>query len=562
MEQFENAVKVLKNNLADAIIECKVPRPRKAYILLKPERHRDAISLLLKNVENTELSTITGTDLGTERNEMELNYHMVCSGTITLKNLISREKPVIQTITDILPGANLYEREIFDLLGVTFEGHPNLERLMLPENWPEGDYPLRKDWKLPEKLESESSPEETSETESTPEPGDAESIVNVVIGPQHPALHEPERFTFKVDGETVVDSAMRLGYVHRGIEKAAERMMFFQDVFLVERICGICNAAHTTVFCQAVEDIGDVETPPRALYLRTLVHELNRVHSHLLLLGVAGHLIGFEALFQHVWRDREPIMDIMERITGNRLLSGYNTIGGVRRDIDQTTIDMALKNVKAVRKRSKFYKTVFEEDATLRLRTEGVGVLSKADALKLCVTGPVARASGIDVDVRRDDPYAAYGEIPFNVICYNDCDTWARLMVRVDEVLESLNIIEYALNHLPSGRLRVRVQRKQPEGEAVSRVEAPRGDLIHYVKSDGTAYPYRVKVRSPTMANLVAFPEIIKGEYIADIPAVLGSFDPCFSCTDRMAFLDSQNGKKWHWSLDDITISKNRNELI
>jgi len=559
MEKFEKAVEILKNNLADAIVECKVPRPRKAYILLKPERHRDAVSLLLENVENTALSTITGTDLG---NEIELNYHMACSGTVTLKNRVSREKPIIRTITDILPGANLYEREIFDLLGVTFEGHPNLERLMLPEKWPKGDYPLRRDWKLPEKTEFESSPEETSQTESTTEPGDGESIVNVVIGPQHPALHEPERFSFKVDGETVVDVDMRLGYVHRGIEKAAERMMFFQDVFLVERICGICNAAHTTVFCQAVEDIGNVETPPRALYLRTIIHELNRVHSHLLLLGVAGHLVGFEALFQHVWRDREPIMDIMERITGNRLLSGFNAIGGVRRDIDPSTVEMALKNVKAVRKRSKFYKTVFEEDATLRLRTEGVGVLNKADALKLCVTGPVARASGIDVDVRRDDPYAAYGEIPFNVICYNDCDTWARLMVRVEEVLESLDIIEYALSNLPSGRLRVRVQRKQPEGEAVSRVEAPRGELIHYVKSDGTAYPYRVKVRSPTMANLIAFPEIIRGEYIADIPAVLGSFDPCFSCTDRMVFLDAQNGRKWHWSLDDVNNSKNGNGMI
>jgi formate hydrogenlyase subunit 5 len=559
MNKFENAVDVLKNNLADAIVECKVPKPRKAYILLKPERHRDAISLLLKQVDDMELSTITGVDLG---NEIELNYHMACGGTVTLKNRVSREKPVTRTITDILPGANLYEREVFDLLGVTFEGHPNLERLMLPENWPKGDYPLRRDWKPNANPEGESNSEEASQTESAAELDDAGSVINVVMGPQHPLLHEPERFTFKVDGETVVDAEMRLGYVHRGIEKAAERMMYFQDVFLVERICGICNAAHTTVFCQAVEDIGNIETPRRALYLRTIIHELNRVHSHLLLLGVAGHLLGFEALFQHVWRDREPIMDIIERITGNRLMSGFNAIGGVRRDIAPNTVEKALKSVEEVRKRAKFYKTVFEEDMTLRLRTEGVGVLSKSDALKLCVEGPVVRGSGIAVDVRKDDPYAAYEEIPFNVICYNNCDCWARLMVRVEEVVESLDIIDYALRNLPSGRLRVRVQRKQPEGEAVSRVEAPRGELIHYVKSDGTAYPYRVKVRSPTLANLVAFPEIIRGAYIADIPAVIGSFDPCFSCTDRMVFLDTQNGQKWRWSLDEVNNSKNRNGLI
>jgi formate hydrogenlyase subunit 5 len=556
MNKFENAVDILKTDLADAILELRVPRPRKAYIFLKPERHRDAVSLLLKKVEDTELSTITGVDLG---NEIELNYHMACEGAVTLKNRVPTEKPVTQTITDILPGANLYEREIFDLLGVIFEGHPNLERLLLPDVWPQGNYPLRRDWKPPVTKGEDFSSEEALQTLSEDDTG---SIVNVVVGPQHPVLHEPERFSFKIDGETVVDVEPRLGYVHRGIEKAAERMMYFQDVFLVERICGICNAAHTTVFCQAVEDIGNIETPPRALYLRTIIHELNRVHSHLLLLGVGGHLLGFEALFQHVWRDREPVMDIIERITGNRLMSGFNTIGGVRRDIDPNTVEKILKTVKDVRKRAVFYKNVFEEDATLRLRTEGVGVLTREDALKLCVVGPVLRGSGVASDVRKDDPYAAYKEIPFNVVCYKECDTWARLMVRVDEVLESLDIIDYALSHLPGGRLRVRVQRKIPEGEAVSRVEAPRGELIHYVKSDGTAYPYRVKVRAPTLANLMAFPVAIRGAYIADIPSVMGSLDPCFSCTDRMAFIDTTNGKRWHWSLDDVNNSENRKALI
>jgi formate hydrogenlyase subunit 5 len=554
MAMFENAVTILKEKMANEILEFRVPKPRRAYFLLKPESYKKAISALMKNDENVMLSTITGVDLG---NEIELNYHMACEGSVTLKNRVSREKPFTGTITDIIPGANLYEREVFDLLGVVFEGHPDLKRLMLPDSWPQGNYPLRRDWKPPLEQEKNIVSDETSQSEHTEE-SDAGSLVNVIVGPQHPVLHEPERFSFKVDGERIVDVEQRLGYVHRGIEKAAERMMYHQDVFLVERICGICNAAHTTVFCQAVEDIGNIETPPRALYLRTIIHELNRVHSHLLLLGVGGHLLGFEALFQHVWRDREPIMDIIERITGNRLMCGFNTIGGVRRDIDPNTIEKALKTIKDVRKRAIFYKTVFEEDATLRMRTEGVGVLSKADAMKYCVIGPVARGSGISADVRKDDPYAAYGEIPFNVISYKECDTWARLMIRADEVLESLDIIEYAFSHLPGGRLRVRVQRKIPEGEAVSRVEAPRGELIHYVKSDGTAYPYRVKVRSPTLANLVAFPDAIRGSYIADIPSVMGSLDPCFSCTDRMVFIDTKKGQKWYSNLDELNYSINR----
>ncbi|MDG6223450.1 MAG: NADH-quinone oxidoreductase subunit C [Candidatus Bathyarchaeota archaeon] len=557
MGQFDKAVELLKNNLANSIVELKVPRSRKAYVFLKPEKHRDAISLLLKQVEDTIISTITGTDLG---NEIELNYHMICGGTVTLKIRVPKIKPVTKSICDLISGANLYEREVYDLLGVTFEGHPNMERLLLPESWPKGNYPLRRDWKAPENQEDIFVSEEAPKPKSVS--GASESLVNVIVGPQHPVLHEPERFSFTLDGERVVDVDARLGYVHRGIEKAAETMMYFQDVYLVERICGICNAAHTTVFCQAVEDIANVETPPRAQYYRTIIHELNRIHSHLLLLGVAGHLLGFESLFQHVWRDREPVMDIVERITGNRLMSGFNTIGGVRRDIAPSTIEKTLKTLKDVRKRADFYKKVFEEDATLRMRTEGVGVLSRKDALKLCVVGPVLRASGVASDVRKDDPYAAYGEIPFNVISYNECDTWARLMVRADEVLESINILEYALDNLPEGKIRVRVQRKIPEGEAVSRVEAPRGELIHYVKSDGSAYPYRVKVRAPTLANLMAFPDAIKGGFVADIPSVMGSLDPCFSCTDRMAFIQLNSDQKWHWSLDEVNNQKNRKVLI
>jgi formate hydrogenlyase subunit 5 len=554
MTKFEDAVKVLKDHLQDDILEFKVPKPRRAYILVKRGRHREAISLLLKHIEETGISTISGTDL---KDEIELNYHMRCSGAVTIKNRVPREKPWIQTITDLIPGASFYEREIFDLLGVMFKGHPNLKRLMLPEDWPKGNYPLRKDWEPQAQRTNVSTSEHNPQT-NTGELEEAGTIINLVIGPQHPALHEPEKFSFKVDGERVVDIEPRLGYVHRGIEKAAERMMYFQDVHLVERICGICNAAHTTVFCQAVEDIGNIDVPPRARYLRTVIFELNRIHSHLLLLGVAGHLLGYEALFQHVWRDREPVMDTVERITGNRLMNGFNTIGGVRRDITPNTAEKIKNTLKEVRKRASYYKTVFEEDPTVRLRTEGVGVLSKSDALKFCVVGPVARGSGIPMDVRKDDPYAAYDEVPFNVISHDSCDSWARLMVRAKEVLESMDIIIYALEHLPEGRLRVRVPRRQPEGEAVSRVEAARGELIHYVKSDGSAYPYRVKVRSPSLANLISFPAIIRGYYIADIPAVLGSLDPCFSCTDRMAFKDARNGKSWYWSLEDVNTAKKR----
>lgn len=557
MTTVEEAVSLLENKLGNKVIECKTPTPRRAYVLMKSGYHRDAISLLLETFDETGVSTITGTDLGSE---IELNYHIRSRGpVITIKNRVPKEKPQIMTVTDLMPGAALYEREVFDLLGVVFQGHPYLKRLILSDDWPEGSYPLRKDWN-PQILEKNA--HNLSGQSSTVNGGDAEgttsSVVKVVMGPQHPALHEPERFSFKIDGEIVVDVEPRLGYVHRGIEKAAERLMFFQDVHLVERICGICNAAHTVCFSQAVESIGNIEIPSRARYLRTIVHELNRIHSHLLLLGVTGFELGYEPLFQYVWRDREPVLDIIEMITGNRLLTAFNTIGGVRRDLKPDIHEKIKRTMNKLKKQMKFYKNIIEEDPSLRLRTRGVGILKPASAKKLCVVGPVARGSGISMDIRRDDAYAAYDEIPFNVITYEDCDSWARLMVRAEEIVESIDIIDYALDHLPSGPYRVKVPRKQPKGEAVSRVEAPRGELLHYVKSDGSAYPYRVKVRSPTLANIISFREIVRGSYVADIPAALISLDPCFSCTDRMAFVDVNNGRKWHWSLNDVKRLKKR----
>lgn len=559
MTTIEEAVSLLKDKLGNKVIECKTPKPRRAYILVKPGYHRDAISLLLETFDETGLSTITGTDL---RTEIEVNYHIQCRGlVITIKNRVPKEKPQIMTVTDLIPGAALYEREVFDLLGVVFRGHPDLKRLVLSDDWPEGSYPLRKDWD-PRVIEGNAhNPRGQSSIVNGGEvEGAMSSVVNVVVGPQHPALHEPERFSFKIDGEVVVDVEPRLGYVHRGIEKAAERLMFFQDVYLVERICGICNAAHAVCFSQAVESIGNIEIPSRARYLRTIVHELNRIHSHLLLLGVTGFELGFEPLFQYVWRDREPVLDMIEMITGNRVLTAFNTIGGVRRDLKPEISEKIKRTMNKLKKHMKFYKKVFEEDPSVQLRTRGVGILKPSSAKKLCVVGPVARGSGISMDIRRDDAYAAYDEIPFNVITYKDCDSWARLMVRVEETVESIDIINYALDHLPSGPYRVKVPRRQPEGEAVSRVEAPRGELIHYVKSDGSAYPYRVKVRSPTLANIISFREIIRGSFVADIPAALISLDPCFSCTDRMAFVDVNNGRKRHWSLDDIKRLKKRSQ--
>ena len=462
---------------------------------------------------------------------IELMYHLRTRGTIvTVRTEVSEKDLRIKTITDLIPGANFHEREVADLFGVTFEGHPEPKRLILPENWLPNLFPLRKDADTTNVESRSENPSVLDRGNLSPNEG---TLINIIIGPQHPALIEPEKFSLKVDGEIVAEVEPRIGYVHRGIEKAAEKRTYLQDIYLVERICGICNACHATCFCQTVEEIMGTRVPPRANYLRTIILELNRIHSHMLLLGHAGLEMGYESFFQYMWRDREAIMDTMELLTGNRVIASFVTIGGVRRDLSEQNIPKIKTELATLKKRMSFYKHLFDQDPTLKMRTKNVGVLNQQDAFKLCVVGPVARGSGIEMDVRKDEPYAAYGEIPFKMITYAEGDSWARLMVRLDEINESIDIINFALDSLPTGPYRVRVPRIVPAGEALSRVEAPRGELFYYVRSNGTAYPERVKMRTPTFSNILSFAKIAKGGNIADVPVSLTSLDPCFSCTDR-----------------------------
>jgi NADH-quinone oxidoreductase subunit D len=523
----QTLLKVLSNRLGEKILQIQTPQPRKIFIRVDKEVHREALKILLDEDESAGISAITGVDLG---ETIELMYHVRTHGVIfTIRTELPKGDARIKSITDLIPGANFHERETADLLGVTFEGHPNQKRLILPDSWPKGLFPLRKDADITHVTNTSENSASLVENVQSSKNG----VVNVIMGPQHPALIEPEKFTLKVDGEIVEKVEPRIGYVHRGIEKAAERRTYLQDIYLVERICGICNACHATCFCQTVEEIMGITAPPRARYLRTIILELNRIHSHMLLLGHAGLEIGYESLFQYMWRDREAVMDIMERLTGNRVIASFMTIGGVRRDLKEEMIPKIKDELATLKKKMDFYKQLFESDPTLNMRTKNVGVLSKQDALKLCVVGPVARGSGVKMDVRKDDPYTAYEEIPFRLITYNEGDSWARLMVRLDEINESIDIMNYALDNLPSGPYRVRVPRIVPAGEALTRVEAPRGELFYYVKSNGTAYPERVKVRTPTFANILSFVHIAEGGNIADVPASFVSLDPCFSCTDR-----------------------------
>lgn len=376
--------------------------------------------------------------------------------------------------------------------------------------------------------------------------------VMIPIGPQHPALKEPESFLIALKGEKITDFIVRLGYNHRGIEKALEERSYTQGVYLAERICGICSHAHSTAFVQAVEEIAGLAVPKRALYIRTLIAELERIHSHLLWLGVAGHEIGFDTLLMYTWRDREIVMDLLATLTGNRVNYGINTIGGVRRDISTEQAKEVLKGTDKLEERTKYYIDIATKETTIIKRLSKVGMLSKEDALKLGAVGPTGRASGIDRDTRRDDPYAAYADLDFKVITDDHCDVYGRTLVRMGELMESYKMVRQILKNLPEGPIKIPAPRKIPAGEAVSRYEAPRGEDVHYIKSNGGEKPERVKVRAPTLANVQCVAKMLEDRQLADLPIVIAAIDPCFSCTDRLVAVKEKGFRKKVMKWDEL----------
>ena len=366
----------------------------------------------------------------------------------------------------------------------------------------------------------------------------------LAVGPFHPLQEEMEFFQLTVDGEIVTDIDMRISYNHRGIEKISESLQFDQIPFLVSRICGICSATHPLAYVQAVEELAGIKPPERALYVRTIITELERIHSHLLWVGLAGHFIGYDTVFMWAWKYREPVLDLLEEITGNRNNYGNVKVGGCREDIPNDLIPKILKELDKIEKKTGMLTKAVLDDPVLHARLKGVGILSKEDAIKYAVTGPTARGSGVAIDVRRDDPYAAYADLDWNVISQTEGDVFAKAVVRLLETFESIKIVRQALKKLPDGPIAVEVK-EIPPGEAVGHVEAPRGETFHYVRSDGGNRPVRHKVRAPSFVNVPSFKASCIGGHIADVTITLAAVDPCYSCTERLAVVDS-NSKVIH----------------
>jgi NADH-quinone oxidoreductase subunit D len=521
------------------------PESNRLDVVIAAEDLRPAVTAL-HEARWGYLSAITGLDLGPESGQMEALYHF-CSGAAitTLRIRAPLDDPALATIEDILPPATFFERELHEMLGFRITGTRSSERLFIADDWPEDVFPLRTDFSV-----EQAGPVEGRQVDQGPEAGMVGGKTFVVpIGPQHPALKEPGHFEFSVDGEIVTAARMRLGYAHRGIEKAAESRNWIRNLYLFERVCGICSHTHSLAYCLGVEKLAQVEVSARAQAIRELVAGLERIHSHLLWLGVAAHEAGFDTLFMYSWRDRETVMNLLEQITGNRVNYSANVLGGVKCDIGLEQATAIKEGLKFLEARIRHYLGIVTTDTMFLNRTRGIGTISYAEAEEFGLLGPTARASGLGRDVRIEAPYGAYRQFPISSVTDTRGDLEARCVVRLNELLVSCFAMRAILDNLPEGPLTVKMPRKIPAGETTSRVEAPRGELFYYIKSNGTEKPDRIHVRTPSLCNWVSVLEKAVGRQLADVPMLIAGMDPCFSCNDRMITTVDRRGRQaWSWT--------------
>jgi NADH-quinone oxidoreductase subunit D len=364
----------------------------------------------------------------------------------------------------------------------------------------------------------------------------------IPIGPYHPLQEEPEFFKLHTDGEKVTGIDIEIGYNHRGIEKLAEGKSWDQVVFLVERICGICSTSHPAASINCQEDIAGIEAPERAQYIRTIICELERIHSHLLWLGLAGHFIGYNTVWMWSWKYRELICDICEKISGNRQSYAMFKAGGVRRDIRDEDIPWIRKSLDKLKPALDLFKGAVIDDPVIHARTKGIGVLTKAQAIQYCVVGPTARPSGLAIDVRKDDPYFAYPWVDFDIIVLEDGDVFSKTACRILEMYEAVKILEQCFDQMKPGPIDLKIK-EIPPGEGIGRAEAPRGEVYHYAVCDGSNFPARYKVRAPSYTNIFSNEVACVGQTVSDAALVLAAVDPCYCCTERLIVVDDNTNE-------------------
>ncbi|MDR0892721.1 MAG: NADH-quinone oxidoreductase subunit D [Mediterranea sp.] len=458
---------------------------------------------------------------------------------------LDREQPEIPSVTDIWKIADFYEREVFDFYGIVFIGHPDMRRLYLRNNWV--GYPMRKDddpeAENPLDMTNEDAVDTTQELELNPDGtlkgvqtklfGDDEYVVN--IGPQHPSTHGVMRFRVSLEGETITKIDTNCGYIHRSIEKMNESLTYPQTLALTDRLDYLGAMQNRHALCMCIEKAMGVEVSERVLYIRTIMDELQRIDSHLLFYACLAMDLGGLTAFFYGFRDREKILDIFEETCGGRLILNYNTIGGVQADIHPNFVKRVKEFIPYMRGIIHEYHDIFTGNIIAQNRMKGVGVLSREDAISFGCTGGTGRASGWSCDVRKHHPYALYDKVDFNEVLYTEGDSMARYMVRMDEILESLRIIEQLIDNIPEGNYQEKMKPiiRVPEGSYYAAVEGSRGEFGVFLESQGDKMPYRLHYRSTGLPLVAAVDSITRGSKIADLIAVVGTLDFVVPDIDR-----------------------------
>jgi NADH-quinone oxidoreductase subunit B/C/D len=495
-----------------------------------------------------------------------LVYHLLSfdpAARLRLKVPLSGPDPAAETVTDIWPSANWYEREAFDLLGVRFEGHPNLQRLIMPPDW-EG-HPLRKNY--PGRA-TEMPPYTLADAQKN-QPLDGGVYVKkfgrqhqliLNIGPHHVSTHGLIRYIVTLDGEEITSMDIDIGYHHRAVEKIGERQTWHQFIPYAARVDYLAGAANDLPYVMAVETLAGIKVPERAQIIRVMLSELFRLSNHLVWLGTYAHDVGAMAPNFYVFREREMIMDIVELITGGRLHPSWFRIGGVAADLPEGWKQLLDDFVKIFPRRLDEYESLIRKNPIFKARTQGIGRLTLEDAMSRGVTGPNLRSCGLQWDLRKAFPYSGYQNFEFEVPTATGGDCYARYLVRVEEMRQSLGIIKQAANNMPAGRyvtddyryviperkdmltdieslihhfINVTRGPKMPVAEAYVSCEIPRGEQGYYVVSDGLGYSYRTRIRGPGFANVQVMPLLAVGETIADLITIIGSFDYILPDIDR-----------------------------
>jgi NADH-quinone oxidoreductase subunit C/D len=575
LKKFPDAVRSIDLDAARSELTVHVAAPK----IVEVARYlHDAPEMAFDHITD-----ICSVDYPENQDRFEVVYHLLSlphRRRIRLKARVPEDDPTIPSVTGVWRGAEFLEREVYDMMGIRFSGHPDLRRILMPEDYAEG-YPLRKDfpaegrgWRSqfdflprldepPVEMTDGEIPEERKKpflAETAPSGNRRREELLLNMGPQHPSTHGVLRVVLELDGERIVKATPDLGYLHRGVEKLAEGLAYMQVIPHTDRLDYVCAMANNYAYVRAVEKLLGITVPERAEYIRTVVAEMQRIVGHLFWLGTQALDIGAMTVFFWTFREREVLLDMFEKLCGARLTLNYYRIGGVDSDFTPDLVLRLKTFLDTFPQKVSEYDSLIASNRIWLGRTRHVAVISGEDAINFGLTGPTLRGSGVAYDVRKLEPYGVYHKVDWEVPVGKNGDTYDRYWVRMEEMRQSARIIAQCLDQMPPGPIMADVPQyipppkplvmrdmeslihhfiiftqgfKPPKGETYCATEAPKGELGFFIVSDGSSRPYRLKIRSPSFVHMGAFDHMARGYLISDIITIFGTYDIVMGECDR-----------------------------